>query len=84
MSLCSTPTACTCATAPAMAAKIAGCVSFPPKPPPMRRTSHATAASGRSSTRATIFWTSLGCCVEERMRMPPPSCGSAIATWPSR
>ena len=49
----------------ATAAKRFGCVSLPPKPPPMRRTMIVTAFDGTPSTCATMCCTSDGCCVEE-------------------
>ena len=41
------------------------CVSLPPKPPPMRRTSTVTACEATPSTLATMCWISVGCWVEE-------------------
>ncbi len=59
-------------------------LSLPPKPPPMRRTSTVTAASGRPSRRATMCCTSVGCWVEEKTWKAPSSPGSAWAIWVSR
>jgi len=72
------------ARAAAKLAKIAGCVSLPPNPPPMRRIWQVTAAAGTPSARATIFCTSVGCWVDDHTVISPPSSGKASAMWPSR
>ena len=68
----------------AIQAQGAACVSLPPKPPPILRVSTITLFSGMSKTSATSFCTSLGCCDEENIVMPPSSVGSAVDTCPSR
>ena len=44
----------------AIAAKPCGCISLPPKPPPIRRHCTVTACESRPSTWATISWVSDG------------------------
>ena len=57
----------------AIAAKPCGCISLPPKPPPIRR--HCTVISWlcQPSTWATISWVSDGCWVLDCTKICPPS-----------
>ena len=72
------------AASAATAAKRFGWVSFPPKPPPMRRTMMVMAFDGVPSTFATMCCTSLGCWVDEYTVTSSSSPGMAKAMWPSR
>ena len=68
----------------AMAAKPCGCISLPPKPPPIRR--HCTVMwwLSRPSTWPTISWVSDGCWVLDWMKIWPPSSMWASAQLVSR
>ncbi len=73
-------------TAPsaAIAAKPCGCISFPPKPPPMRRHCTVTSFASRPSTCAVMSCVSLGCCVLHWMKTCPDSSTCASEACVSR
>ena len=68
----------------AIAAYPCGCISLPPKPPPMRRHWTVTSWLCRPRTCATISWVSDGCCVLLCTKIWPFSSTSASAAWVSR
>ena len=68
----------------AIAAYPCGCISLPPKPPPIRRHCTVTSLLGRPSTCATISWVSVGCWVLHCTKTWPPSSTSASDACVSR
>ena len=68
----------------AIAAYPWGCISLPPKPPPIRRHWTVTAWLGRPRTWATMSCVSVGCCVELWTKIWPFSSTSAIEQCVSR
>ena len=65
----------TSAPSAAIAAQAQAWLSLPPKPPPMRRVSTVTKASGMPRMRPTMCWTSVGSCVEAWTVISRPSPG---------
>ena len=65
------------AASAAMAAQAQAWLSLPPKPPPIRRVSTVTKASGTPRTRATMCCVSVGSCVEACTVISSPSPGMA-------
>ena len=68
----------------AMAAYPCGCISLPPKPPPMRRHCTVTSWYGLPSTCETMSCVSVGCCVEDWTKICPFSSMLASAALVSR
>ena len=63
----------------AIAARPCGCISLPPKPPPIRRHCTVTACACSPSTWATISWVSDGCWVLDWTKIWPFSSTRASA-----
>src|SRR5271165_1314760 len=72
------------AASAAIAAQVQAWLSLPPNPPPIRRVSTVTKASGTPRTRATICCVSVGSWLEACTIISSPSPGMANEAWPSR